>query len=128
MRSNGHDYRRRQTKWRCGKACLLKPADERPACAYLEGSSRHGYTTTVGRAHADGSVRLAREVPYGSGRWDQLYHRRNCAESRNSVLERLGLKRMPVHGLAACHVAILQADFVANQQTLVRLMREANAL
>ena len=128
MRSNGHDYRRRQSKWRCAKACLLKPAEERPACAYLEGSGKHGYTTTVGRAHADGSVRLAREVPYGSDRWKELYHRRNCAESRNSVLERLGLKRMPVHGLAACHVAILQADFVANQQTLVRLMREANNL
>lgn len=128
MRSNGHDYRRRQTKWRCGKACLLKPADERPDCPYLEESRKHGFTTTVGRTHADGTVRLAREVPYGSDRWKELYHRRNCAESRNSILERLGLKRMPVHGLAACHVTILQADFVANQQTLVRLMREANDL
>jgi hypothetical protein len=128
MRSNGHDYQRRQTKWRCAKACLLRPADERPDCAYLKGSGKHGYSTIVGRTHADGSVRLAREVAYGSDRWKQLYHRRNCAESRNSVLERLGLKRLPVHGLAACHVTILQADFIANQRTLIRLMREANAL
>jgi hypothetical protein len=49
-------------------------------------------------------------------------------ESRNSVLERLGLKRMPVHGLASCHVTVLQGDFVANQRTLVRLIREATAL
>jgi hypothetical protein len=48
-------------------------------------------------------------------------------ESRNSVLERLGLKRMPVHGRNACHVTVLQADFVANQRTLVRLIREATA-
>lgn len=128
MRSNGHDYQRRQTKWRCAKACLLKPANEHPDCPYLEDSRKHGFTTTVGRTHADGSVRLAREVPYGSDRWKQLYHRRNCAESRNSVLERLGLKRLPVHGLAACHVTILQADFIANQLTLIRLMREANGL
>jgi hypothetical protein len=37
----------------------------------------------------------------------------------------LGLKRMPVHGHHACHVTVLQADFVANQRTLVRLIREA---
>jgi hypothetical protein len=128
MRSNGHDYKRRRAKWRCAKGCLRKPADERRDCAYLDESRKHGFTTTVGRTHADGSVRLAREVAYGSDRWKQLYGRRNCAESRNSVLERLGLKRMPVHGLAACHVTILQADFIANQLTLIRLMREASAL
>jgi hypothetical protein len=35
---------------------------------------------------------------------------------------------MPVHGLAACYVILLQGDFVANQRTLVRLVREATAL
>ena len=128
MRPNGHDYQRRQTKWRCAKACLLKPPDERPDCDYLKRKGKHGHTTTVGRAHADGSVRLAREIPYGSDRWKQLYSRRNCAESRNSILKYLGLKRLPVHGLEAGHVTILQADFIANQHTLIRLMREANAL
>jgi hypothetical protein len=34
---------------------------------------------------------------------------------------------MPVHGLASCHVTILQSDFLANQSTLVRLVREATA-
>jgi hypothetical protein len=30
--------------------------------------------------------------------------------------------------LASCHVTILQGDFVANQNTLIRLIREATAL
>lgn len=128
MRSNGHDYDRRQTKWRCAKQCLLKPKDERPDCDYLKTDNKHGYTVSIGRTHHDGKVRLAREIPVGSSRWKKLYHRRNSAESRNSVLERLGLKRLPVHGLPAGHVAILQADFIANQHTLIRLIREANAL
>jgi hypothetical protein len=34
---------------------------------------------------------------------------------------------MPVHGQSACHVTVLQGDFVANQHTLVRLIREATA-
>ena len=35
---------------------------------------------------------------------------------------------MPVHKLAPCHVTVLQGDFVANQCTLVRLIRQATAL
>jgi hypothetical protein len=99
-----------------------------PACPFLDPDKKHGYTTTVGRTHADDTVRLAREIPYGSQAWKARFGRRNCAESRNGLLQRLGLKRMPVHGLVACHVTVLQGDFVANQNTLVRLMREAMAL
>jgi hypothetical protein len=98
-----------------------------PECDYLQPKYKHGYTTTVGRTHADGTVRLAREIPYGSPAWKERYGRRNSAESRNSALERLGLKRMPVHGLPSSHVTVLQGDFVANQRTLVRLIREATA-
>ena len=128
LHANGYDYRRRRAKWRCAKRCqrdLEKPA---PECPYLETKYTHGYTVTVGRTHADGSVRLAREIPYGSHAWKERYGRRNSAESRNSVLEHLGLKRMPVHGFTSCHVTVLQSDFVANQRTLVRLIREAAAL
>jgi hypothetical protein len=128
LHANGHDYRRRRTKWRCAKRCLRDPDHPVPECDYLKPQYKHGYTTTVGRTHADGSVRLAREIPYGSPAWKERYNRRNSAESRNSLLERLGLKRMPVHGLASCHVTVLQGDFVANQRTLVRLIREATAL
>jgi hypothetical protein len=127
LHSNGYDYGRRRAKWRCAKRCQHDAKNPVPECPYLEAEYQHGYTVTVGRTHADGSVRLAREIPYGSQAWKERYGRRNSAESRNSVLERLGLKRMPVHGQNACHVTVLQADFVANQRTLVRLIREATA-
>jgi hypothetical protein len=125
---NGHDYRRRLTKWRCAKACLVNPERPVPACDYLNPQYKHGYTTTVGRTHADGTVRLAREIPVGSPTWKKLYHRRNCAESRNSIQRRLGLKRLPVYGLSPGHSQVLLGDFVANQRTLVRLFRQATAL
>ena len=128
LHSNGYDYRRRRAKWRCAKRCQNGPESLVPECDYLKPEYRHGYTVTIGRTHTDGSVRLAREIPYGSRAWKERYGRRNSAESRNSVLERLGLKRMPVHGMPACHVTVLQGDFVANQRTLVRLIRQATAL
>jgi hypothetical protein len=125
---NGHDYDRRLTKWRCAKSCQEDAEHALPHCDYLHPQYKHGYTTTVGRAHADGSVRLAREIPFGSPSWKKLYHRRNCAESRNSILQRLGLKRLPVHSLPRGYSEVLLADFVANQHTLVRLVREATGL
>lgn len=128
LRSNGYDYGRRRAKWRCAKRCQRGTERPTPQCDYLKATHKHGYTTTVRRTHADGSVRLAREIAYGSPAWKKRYGRRNSAESRNSLLQRLGLKRMPVHGLSACHVTVLQADFLANQSTLVRLVREATAL
>jgi hypothetical protein len=128
LHPNGHDYRRRRTKWRCAKRCQNGPGGHVRECAYLEVESKHGYTMTVSRTHADGTVRLAREIPYGTPAWKERYGRRNSAESRNSVLERLGLKRMPVHGEPSCHLTVLQGDFVANQRTLVRLIRQATAL
>lgn len=128
LHPNGYDYQRRRAKWRCAKRCQQDPQRPLPLCDYLKAKHKHGYTMTVGRTHADGSVRLAREIAYGTPAWKERFGRRNCAESRNSILERLGLKRMPVHGLASCHVTVLQADFVANQNTLVRLIREATAL
>jgi hypothetical protein len=125
---NGHDYHRRLTKWRCAKTCRQDAQRAVPDCDYLQAHYKHGYTTTVGRTHADGTVRLAREVPYDSPAWKKLYNRRNCAESRNSILERLGLKRLPVHGLPQAYSQVLLADFVANQHTLVRLVRQATSL
>lgn len=127
LRSNGYDYQRRRAKWRCAKQCQRDSDRPVPDCDYQQASYKHGYTTTVGRAHADGSVRLAREIPYGSPAWKHRYHRRNAAESRNSAQERLGLKRLPQHGFQPGHVAVMQADFVTNQATLVRLIRQATA-
>jgi hypothetical protein len=126
MRSNGHDYQRRRTKWRCAQRCRRDSQRPVPNCDYLKPEYKNGYTVDVGRTHADGTVRLAREIPYGSPAWKERYGRRNSAESRNSALEHLGLKRLPVHGLQLGHLAILQGDFVTNQCTLVRLIREAS--
>lgn len=128
MRSNGHDYQRRRTKWRCAQGCRRDSKRPVPVCDYLGPQYKHGYTVNVGRTHADGTVRLAREIPYDSPAWRERYGRRNSAESRNSILEHLGLKRLPVHGLSLGHLVILQGDFVANQRTLVRLLREAALL
>jgi len=125
---NGHDYQRRLTKWRCAKSCRNDPQRPVPDCAYLHAQHKHGYTTTVGRSHADGSVRLAREIPYGTEAWKKLYHRRNCAESRNGILQGLGLKRLSVHGSPQGYGEVLLGDFIANQHTLVRLVREATEL
>ena len=125
LHSNGYDEQRRRTKWRCAKRCRRNSGKPVPKCAYRQAEHKHGYTVAIGRTHADGTVRLAREIPFGSPAWKERYSRRNSAESRNSVLEHLGLKRMPVHGFASCHVTVLQSDFVANQRTLVRLIREA---
>lgn len=63
MHSNGHDYRRRVTKWRCAKACLSHPEQTVAHCDYLKEKYKHGYTTTVGRTHADNTVRLAPRDP-----------------------------------------------------------------
>lgn len=112
LHANGHDYQRRRTKWRCAKQCKRDSEKPIPACDYLQAKYKHGFTTTIGRTHSDGSVRLAREIPYDSLAWKQRYGRRNSAESRNGCLQRLGLKRMPVHGLASCHVTVLLGDFV----------------
>jgi hypothetical protein len=128
LHSNGHDYRRRLTKWRCAKACLGDPEQTVADCDYLDEKYKHGYTTTVGRTNADGTVRLAREIPYGSPAWKEQYNRRNSSESRNSVQERLGLKRLPVHGWPQGYSQVLLGDFVANQRTLVRLVRETMSL
>ena len=128
LHSNGYDYDRRRAKWRCAKRCQRDAEHPLPPCPFLKPEAKHGYTTTVGRTHADGSVRLAREIPYDSPAWKKRYGRRNCAESRNSILQRFGLKRMPVHGFDNGHVVVLQGDFLANQNTLIRLIRQAAAL
>ena len=128
MHANGHDYQRRRTKWRCAKTCQEDAERPVPDCAYLQAQYKHGYTTTVGRTHADGTVRLAREIPYGSTAWKERYNQRNSSESRNSVQEGLGLKRLPMHGMPRSNAEVLLGDFVANQRTVARLVRESARL
>jgi hypothetical protein len=136
MRSNGHDYQRRRTKWCCHKVCLTPQPDAAdshprplaPECPYQTSKHKVGQVVNVGRTLPNGSVRLAREVPYDSQVWKQRYGRRNLSESRNGSVEHLGLKRMDSFGLACGRKQNAIADFLSNLHTLGRLVREATTL
>jgi hypothetical protein len=134
MRSNGHDYRRRRTKWCCQQVCLKpqaegsEPQPAPPECPYQAAHHPSGQVVNVGRALPDGCVRLAREVPYGSQTWKQRYARRNLSESRNGSVEHLGLKRMDSFGLTSARKENAIADFLGNLRTLGRLVQEASLL
>ena len=97
-------------------------------CPYLEPQGSRGYVVNVGRTLPDGSVRLAREIPYGSDAWQARYGRRNLAESRNGQIEGLGLKRLPSYGDEHNIREIQLADFLLNLRTLGRLVRQATTL
>lgn len=136
MRSNGHDYQRRRTKWFCRHACLAPqpagaeapPRPPVPECPYQTCEHKYGQMVNVSRALPDGSVRLAREVPYDSELWKQRYGRRNLSESRNGTMEHMGLKRMPSFGLTSNRKENAVADFLINLQTMARLVQEATTL
>jgi hypothetical protein len=136
MRSNGHDYGRRRTKWCCHKVCLTPrphaadahPRTLAPECPYQASKHKLGQVVNVGRSLPDGSVRLAREVPYDSQAWKQRYGRRNLSESRNGSLEHLGLKRMHSFGLTGARKENAIADFLSNLHTLGRLVQQATTL
>jgi hypothetical protein len=136
MRSHGHDYDRRRSKWRCEKVCLRVPPEDNksglpyppPECPYQRPQYQHGQVTNVGRTLPDGSVRLAREVPYDSPAWKKRYGRRSLSESRNGLLEHMGLKRMPSCGLDRDFKEVVVGDWLEDLHTLGRLVREATTL
>jgi hypothetical protein len=133
LRSNGYDAARRRAKWVCAQACCRQslrdgePVRPVAGCPYLDPTRLLGYVVNVGRTLPDGSLRLARELPYGSAAWHARYGRRNLAESRNGQLVGLGLKRLPAYGLARNRKEVQTADFVLNLRTLGRLVRQASA-
>ena len=128
MRSNGHDYERRRTKWCCEKACRENADRPVPDCPYLGDKHQHGQVVNVGRTLPGGNVRLAREVPYGSDAWKKRYERRNLSESRNGTLEGKDLKRPDSCGLNGAHREVALGDFLDNLRTLSRLVQEATVL
>jgi len=137
LTANGFDARRRRHKWLCAQACRkgATPLVERSdltypplACPYLAPDRPHGKIVNVGHTLPGGSIRLARDLPFGSPAWERLYHRaRNASESRNAQLEAWRLKRLPVYGLARGRALIALADVWLNLTTLGRLFREAAA-
>lgn len=81
--------------------------------------------TDVGKAFADGSLRLVRDVPYRSQTWNEIYRRaRNAAESRNANLQRWQLKRLPVFGAPRGQATIFLADVWTNLTNMARLVQE----
>jgi len=135
LTANGYDAHRRRHKWFCAQACRKGaiPLVEKSntiypplECPYLTPSRPRGKIVNVAETFPSGSIRLARDVPFGSPTWERLYHRaRNASEWRNSQLETWRLKRLPVHGLARGRALIAIADVWCNLTTLGRLVREA---
>jgi hypothetical protein len=133
LRANGYDDERRRAKYVCAQVCRREPLTKDgpiapvDGCPYLDRDRPVGFVVNVGKTLPDGSLRLAREIPYGSATWKARYGRRNLAESRNSQIEALGLKRLRSSGQEHAAREIQVADFLLNLRTLGRLVREASA-
>jgi hypothetical protein len=135
LTANGFDAKRGRHKWFCGRACLkdksprvqLQDATYPPQeCSYQAQELPHGLIVNVGETFADGSIRLARDIPVGTPSWKRLYHRaRNAAEDRNADFQQWGLKRLPVYGQSRGRALTALADTWVNLTTLARLVREA---
>jgi hypothetical protein len=135
LNSYGFDRQRLRHKWCCDKACLQGKAPRAqlaqvtyppPECPYQADPHPHGRVINVGECFADASIRLVRDLPFGSPTWKALYHRaRNAVEGRNATLEDWGFKRMSIFGLLRCKALIFLADVLDTLTTLARLVREA---
>lgn len=133
LHSNGYDYDSRRRKYVCRQACRKEARREGEevcavkGCPYLDDPSL-GFTTNLGRAFPNGSMRLTRDIPYGSEEWNDRYGRRNLSESRNGQMEGMGLKRMRSYGSERDTKEVQVADFLINLRTLGRLVKEATNL
>lgn len=125
MSANGYDSKRRRAKYICAQRCMRQSEQALPDCPFLTAKAC-GQVVNIGLQMPDGSLRLARDIPYGSKRWKARYGRRNNAECRNSQLQALGLLRLPCHGLKWGRIHIGLADFLINLRTLGRLVAEAS--
>jgi hypothetical protein len=133
--ANGFDSARQRYKWFCGQACLkgaqpLVSLDDvlypPPECPFQDANHPNGRVINIGQRFADGSIRLARDVPVGTPTWKRLYHRaRNAVEGRNAAFENWSLKRLRVYGLPRGKALTFLADVWLNLTTLARLVREA---
>lgn len=135
LNSYGFDRERQRHKWCCDQACLhgkdpcarLAQVTYPPLeCPYQTDEHQHGRIINIGERFADGSIRLARDIPMGSSAWNALYRRvRNAVEGRNATFENWGFKRMSVFGLARSKALLFLADVLDTLSTLARLVREA---
>jgi hypothetical protein len=134
--ANGFDTRRQRYKWYCGKACqredaqpvvYVKGADYPPAeCPHQEVSLPHGKILNIDERFRDGSIRLVRDVPFGSTMWKTLYHRaRNASEGRNATHQHWDVKRLPVYGQYRAKAFSFLTETWSTLTKLARLVREA---
>ena len=133
--ANGFDAQRQRHKWVCNQACLHGHSPcvhlenvtyPPPECPYQAPDQPHGQVLNVAETFADGSIRLVRDLPFGTPAWEQLYHgARNAAEGRNAALQAWNLKRLPVYGQPRGRAFIALADTWISLTTLARLVREA---
>ncbi len=135
LNSYGFDRERQRHKWCCDKTCLQGKTPHvqlaqvtypPPECPYQATEHQHGRVINIGERFPDASIRLVRDIPFGSRSWKALYHRaRNAVEGRNSTFEAWGFKRMPVFGLPRSKALIFLADVLDTLTILARLVREA---
>jgi len=134
--ANGFDTKRQRYKWFCGRACQrdgvepvvrLAGTHYPPTeCPYLNECSLYGKILNIGERFQDRSIRLVRDVPFGSREWDALYHRaRNASEGRNAVHQRWDVKRMPVYGQCRSKAFSFLTETWSALTKLARLIREA---
>lgn len=133
--ANGFDPDRQRLKWICDRTCLrgtepTVPLTDTiyppPECPFQSPTHPHGQVRNIAECFPDGTMRLARDVPFGSPHWKQLYHRaRNAVEGRNAFFQHADLKRLPVYGEPRGRALIFQGDVWLNLTTLARLAREA---
>ena len=133
--ANGFDASRQRYKWFCAQACLHDVQPRVPLagslypphdCPYQASTHPYGKILNLGERFADGSIRLARDLPVGSPAWKRLYHRaRNASEARYATFEHWHLKRLLVYGGLRGKAFVYLADTWATLTTLARLVREA---
>lgn len=133
--ANGFDAQRRRHKWVCNQACQRGQTPDvhlegvtypPPQCPYQAPQQPHGQVLNVAETFADGSIRLVRDIPFGTPAWKQLYHRaRNASEDRNSDIAAWNLKRLPVYGQPRGRALTALADTWLSLTTLARLVCEA---
>lgn len=114
-----------RARWVCGHACRQSPQGAVAECPWRP--KKRGFHFYLTRHFRDGSYRLARLIPHGTPQWARRTAWRNVSEGRNSVMQRLGLLRLPDYGLRHGAFLIIGADVVENWSTLARLVFEATS-
>jgi hypothetical protein len=139
LSSNGHDYKRQDSKWLCRQRCIAHPTpdlipddsvDAQPAaaltCPYRDPDHPLGYSVVVNATLPnDDNVRLARDLKVDSPTWKLRIGRLSYAESRNANQTRRDLKRSPWFGKANSAKAQYLGDILSCALNVVRFVREA---